>query len=268
MSKLDIIEMHKDSLDFLLKWQLEHENFYFVPRKINRDKRLDKSMYFCGNKDYIVLTFWNKADKDDRIYMINWDCNTSGKVSITLCCQNDSERLSHIVAIKDMIEVTGKKFDEIRECSEDGYADIDLFTLDVLNYEAERVKWIESLVTEYTTEAMTPVEKMGAICAYLKGVFVYSPVVPYEDVDGFMHINVLAETASPFERFYWGFVESPTILEEIAERLEFENIVRLTGKEHAWIAADYDGETYSYSVCPPVVTGYVEEITYVDFSQY
>ena len=112
MNKLDIIEMHRNCLDFLLKWQLEHEDFYFVPRKINNKGRLDKGMYFRGSEDYLVITFWNKSDKVDQVYLINWDCNTSGEVSITLCCRNDPEKLPHIVAIKSMIEATGKKFNE------------------------------------------------------------------------------------------------------------------------------------------------------------
>ena len=103
MSKLDIIEMRRNCLDFLLKWQLEHEDFYFVPRKINNNGRRDKGMYFRGNDDYIVISFWNKTDVVDKIYLINWDCNTSGEVSITLCCRNDSEKLPYIVAIKNMI---------------------------------------------------------------------------------------------------------------------------------------------------------------------
>ncbi len=50
-----------------------------------------------------MLTFWDKSDPVDKIYLINWDCNTSGEVSITLCCRNDSEKLPYIVAIKNMI---------------------------------------------------------------------------------------------------------------------------------------------------------------------
>lgn len=46
-------------------------------------------MYFLGSENYIVLTFWDQSDKKDHIYLINWDCNTSGKVSITLCCRSD-----------------------------------------------------------------------------------------------------------------------------------------------------------------------------------
>ena len=112
MSKFDIIEMHRNCLNFLLKWQLEHDDFYFVPRKINNSGRRDKGMYFRGNDDYIVISFWNKTDKVDKIYLINWDCNTSGEVSITLCCRNDPKKLPYILTIKDMIEDTGKKFEE------------------------------------------------------------------------------------------------------------------------------------------------------------
>lgn len=115
MSKLDIIEMHRNCLDFLLRWQIEHEDFYFVPRKNNNKGRRDKGMYFCGSEKYIVLTFWNKSDNVDHIYLINWDCNTSGEVSITLCCRSDIEKRPYIIEIKNMIEATGKKFNEIRE---------------------------------------------------------------------------------------------------------------------------------------------------------
>ena len=33
--KTDILQIHKNCLDFLLDWQAEHDDFYFVPRKIN-----------------------------------------------------------------------------------------------------------------------------------------------------------------------------------------------------------------------------------------
>lgn len=104
--------MHRNCFDFLLKWQIEHENFYFVPRKRNNKGRLDRGMYFRGSEDYIVLTFWNITDKVDKIYLINWDCDTLGKISITLCCRNNPEKLHYIVEIKNMIEQTGKKFEQ------------------------------------------------------------------------------------------------------------------------------------------------------------
>lgn len=69
-------------------------------------------MFFRGDEDYLVLTFWDKSDKAGMIYLINWECKTSGKVAIILCCQNNPEKLPYIIDIKNMIEDTGKKFEE------------------------------------------------------------------------------------------------------------------------------------------------------------
>ena len=99
-----------------MKWLPEHEDFYFVPRKNNNRGRRDKRMLFCGSEKYIVITFWNKSYTKDKIYLINWDCNTSGKVSIVLCCRGVPEKQRrYIVEIKNMIEATGKKFEKIME---------------------------------------------------------------------------------------------------------------------------------------------------------
>lgn len=70
-------------------------------------------MYFRGDEGYIALTFWNQSDIENKLYLINWECRTSGKASIILCCQNNLEKLPYIVEIKDMIETKGKKFDEV-----------------------------------------------------------------------------------------------------------------------------------------------------------
>lgn len=70
--KFNIIDIHKSCLEFLLEYQLNDSNFFFVPRKINNKNRLEQGMYFRGNEDYLVLTFWNKADSKEQIYYINW----------------------------------------------------------------------------------------------------------------------------------------------------------------------------------------------------
>lgn len=113
MSKLDIIEMNRNCLNFLLKWQLEHDDFYFVPRKKNKGDKLNKGMYFRGGNGYIALTFWNQSDGNNMLYLINWKCELSGKASIILSCRNKLEKLSYIIDIKNMIEASGKKFDEV-----------------------------------------------------------------------------------------------------------------------------------------------------------
>lgn len=113
--KIDILQVHKNCLDFLLEWQQENKDFYFVPRKINNKNRLEQGMYFRGNEDYMVLTFWDNADTKEFIYNINWSCDTDGVSSIELSCRDNDITLPYVVEIKDIIESTGKKFKETKQ---------------------------------------------------------------------------------------------------------------------------------------------------------
>lgn len=113
--KTDILQIHKNCLDFLLEWQIKHEDFYFVPRKINNKHRLEQGMYFRGNDDYMVLTFWDNADSKEFIYNINWCCDVDGASSIELSCRDDDQVLPYVIAVKDIIESTGKKFKETKK---------------------------------------------------------------------------------------------------------------------------------------------------------
>lgn len=85
----------------------------FILCQGKKGAKLNKGMYFRGDEGYIALTFWNQSDIENKLYLINWECRTSGKASIILCCQNNLEKLPYIVEIKDMIETNGKKFDEV-----------------------------------------------------------------------------------------------------------------------------------------------------------
>ena len=113
--KTDILEIHKNCLHFLLEWQMNHEKFYFVPRKINNKNRLEQGMYFRGNDEYMVLTFWDNADSKEFIYNINWCCDVDGVSSIELSCRDDDQVLPYVIVVKDIIESTGKKFKETKK---------------------------------------------------------------------------------------------------------------------------------------------------------
>lgn len=67
-----------------------------------------------------------------RFYLINWECKTTGKESIILCCQNNLKKLSYIVAIKDMIEATGKKFNEAEPNKWEWYYPFDMNYIETL----------------------------------------------------------------------------------------------------------------------------------------
>ena len=108
--KVDILEIHKKCLDFLLNYQLTVQNFYFVPRKINNKNRLADGMYFRGNERYMVLSFWKSSDSKEYIYNINFSVDVDGHASIELSCRDDDTKLEHIIAIKKLLETNGKSF--------------------------------------------------------------------------------------------------------------------------------------------------------------
>ena len=113
--KVDILDIHKACLDLLLECQLKDDNFYFVPRKINNKNRLEQGMYFRGNENYLVLSFWDSADTKEFIYNINWSCDTDGVSSIELSCRDNDDALPYVIAIKELIELSGKKFKETKK---------------------------------------------------------------------------------------------------------------------------------------------------------
>lgn len=114
--KIGIIDIHKSCLEFLLEYQSKDTNFFFVPRKINNKNRLEQGMYFRGNEDYLVLTFWNKSDSKEQIYYINWACDSKGISSIELSCRDNNNALPYVIEIKEILEsAIGKEFEKTKE---------------------------------------------------------------------------------------------------------------------------------------------------------
>ena len=113
--KVDILDIHKACLDYLLEYQMKDDKFFFVPRKINNKNRLEQGMYFRGNEDYLVLSFWDSADTKEFIYNINWSCDNSGRSSIELSCRDNEDVLPYVLAIKKILETSGKNFKETKK---------------------------------------------------------------------------------------------------------------------------------------------------------
>lgn len=129
---MDILQMHKNCLDFLLQWQEKNRDFYFIPRKKNNDKKLEKGMYFRGNVKYIALSFWDATDKRKMVYNINWRCDVKGKSWIELSCAETVEREPYIKEIKKLIEAQGKHFDEVEKNKWRWCYPEDIFYIDAL----------------------------------------------------------------------------------------------------------------------------------------
>lgn len=114
--KTNILDIHRNCLDFLLEWQSEHDGFYFVPRKSNKYNKLDKGLYFRGAdgvNSYLALTFWDATDIDKRLYIINW-LYEQGETFIEISCRHEknSDKLPYVRKIIRIIEAKGKIFEE------------------------------------------------------------------------------------------------------------------------------------------------------------
>ena len=114
MAEMNIIDVHKECLNFLTDWQKEHADFFFVPRRRNNKNRLEQGMYFLGNEDYMVLTFWDSEDSKEFIYHINWCCYKDGSTSIVLNCRDNEQKLPYILALKEILESKIGKFEKIK----------------------------------------------------------------------------------------------------------------------------------------------------------
>ena len=64
----EIVRIHEKILDHLLKLRKIDNEIYFVPRKINNNKRLDKGYWFLGNDHYLHLSFWDGRDWKEKIH--------------------------------------------------------------------------------------------------------------------------------------------------------------------------------------------------------
>ena len=116
MKKIDIHNVHKDCLDYLLKYQIDHKNFYFVPRKRNNKNRLEEGMYFIGNDEYLQITFWEGSDSKEKIYNIALVINNKMETFIEMSCRDNEERAVYTNNLAIVLSVeTSRKFDLIKE---------------------------------------------------------------------------------------------------------------------------------------------------------
>lgn len=163
---------------------------------------------------------------------------------------------------------------ELREYDMYGYANAQTITWNVLEYADEAFIWSDSIIAEQTTSDMTSFEKMEAVCLYLNtpGLFKY-----LTNVDGNL-VDLAASPNSPcFKSYRWDSNISPEMLCLIAERIGgFDEIHNCYGDYPAgsgdWAAWHHyarltaNGETKYYTVCPPVFTGEIGEVKYINFS--
>lgn len=88
----NIVRIHEKILDHLLRLHKNNNEFYFVPRKINNDERLDKGYWFLGNDYYLHLSFWNGVDWKEKIHNIGFVILFDKTSYIELSAQDSSSK--------------------------------------------------------------------------------------------------------------------------------------------------------------------------------
>lgn len=104
MSKIDLLEVHRDCLNYLLDYQSEHEGFYFVPRRINNAKKLESGMYFLGSDKYMMISFWDGEDAKERVHNISFGILNTGVAYIEMSSCDKEYRAEYLEQLVDLLE--------------------------------------------------------------------------------------------------------------------------------------------------------------------
>jgi len=111
----EILSIHKSCLDFLISYQNEHKDFYFVPRRMNRNNRLDDGYYFIGNDDYLMVSFWNGGDGIEKIHNLNFGITKSGTCFMEISSRDSEIKAGHLRELVRILEEKNHcRFDEVK----------------------------------------------------------------------------------------------------------------------------------------------------------
>lgn len=111
----DILSIHQICFDFLIDYQKEHKDFYFVPRKVNNNNRLKDGYYFIGNDSYLMISFWNGGDGIEKIHNINFGITESGDCFIEISSRDSEKKAGHLRELVRILEEKNHyKFDEVK----------------------------------------------------------------------------------------------------------------------------------------------------------
>lgn len=89
---INILRIHKKILAEFLRLRKKNPDLYFVPRKINNEKRLEKGYWFIGNDAYLQVSFWNGSDWKEKIHSISLVVLNDGRSYIELSAQDSTQK--------------------------------------------------------------------------------------------------------------------------------------------------------------------------------
>ena len=99
----NIVRIHEKILDHLLQLRKVENELYFVPRKINNEKRLDKGYWFIGNENYLQLSFWDGGDWKEKIHNIGFVVLHDKTSHIEFSAQDSPHKASFLVLVANKL---------------------------------------------------------------------------------------------------------------------------------------------------------------------
>jgi len=105
----NIVRIHEKILDRLLQLRRANNELYFVPRKINNEKRLDKGYWFLGNDSYLHLSFWDGEDWKEKIHNIGFVVLPNKASYIELSAQDSQQKASFLAQVANKLGGFKKK---------------------------------------------------------------------------------------------------------------------------------------------------------------
>ena len=135
------------------------------------------------------------------------------------------------------------------------------------------LKWLNESISTYTTEDMNVHEKMTAITKALQDKAVYDRNTSWDDYN--YHTSLRIRTLPYWQSYYWDSAYTYP-MQDIGALLDYKLLsYSEAGKSyyaHAEVFGEYEGKSYSYTICPPTRTSkplseYCPQIQLTDFEE-
>lgn len=97
----NIATIHEKILDYFISIRKNNPDFFFVPRRINNKNRLNFGYWFVGNDEYLVVSFWNGADRLEKVPNIGFVVYADKKCRIELSAQDSNEKAAFLKALAE-----------------------------------------------------------------------------------------------------------------------------------------------------------------------
>jgi predicted ATPase len=79
---MNIVQIHEDVFQLLMKYNREDPAFRFTLRTLNRKSRLEKGYWFLGDDHYLAVSFWSGNDRLTRMPRIAFAINEDGHTTL------------------------------------------------------------------------------------------------------------------------------------------------------------------------------------------